>query len=340
MQAKKAEAEPAPRGLYFSRMSQIFLFTGEGSFLLREERNAWQQAFVAKHGADNLLRLDGHAISYRQLLDEVSVMPFLADKRLVMVEGIPRFEKEEVEALPAHVHQACVLVFLDPKPDKRLGGVKSLLALATVKEFRPVTGAALRQWAKEYAGRQGASIDDAAVTALLETVGDDQDMLAREIEKLCTHAGAAITKAHVESLAVPSGEQEVWQLSNLIARGDAPGAIRYARRLLGQGEDPHSVWNILLWMVRMLVMVHAAVQDGERNPAKIAGKAEVPFPSARTLLPLAEKASTKNVSSLVSWASHTDQLLKTGGYRATGEAPQELLALIDECVLRCTALKA
>lgn len=319
-------------------MPQLFLFTGEGSFQLREERMAWQNAFIAKHGADNLLRLDGAKLTYRQLLDEVSVMPFLAEKRLVTVDGIPRFEKEEAEALPSHIHEACILVFSDPKPDKRLGGVKALLKLATVKEFHPMAGAALRNWVKQYALHQGSAIDDAAAAALLETVGDDQEMLAREIEKLCTGAGKTVTRAHVEALAVPSGEQEVWQLSNLIAQGNAPGAIRYAQRLIVQGEDPHSVWNILLWMVRMLVMVHAAVQDGERNPAKIAGKAEVPFPSARTLLPLAEKASTRNIASLVSWAAQTDVLLKTGGYRASGDAPQELLALIDECVLRCTAL--
>ncbi len=334
--SKSPFPEPKRHFCYTCGVSQLFLFTGEGTFLMREERRAWQEAFIAKHGPENLLRFDGRELSYRQLLDEISIMPFLAEKRLVIVDGIPRMEKEEMEALPRCIHPACVLLICDPKPDKRLGGVKALLKIATVKEFHPVVGQALRLWIRKRAGLGGSHIDDAAITLLLETVGDDQEMLVREIEKLCVSAGGSVvTSEQVTELSVPSGEQEIWQLSTLIAQGNSAGALRYAKRIIEQGEDPYSLWNVLLWVVRMLVMTHAAILEGERNPARIAGKAEIPFPTARTLLPLAERSSTKNISSLLSWSVEADRLLKTGGYRATGEAPQELLALIDECILRC-----
>lgn len=324
---------------YSEFVNQIFLFTGEGTFVLREERRKWQDAFRQKHGAENLLHLDAAKLTYRALLDEVSVMPFLAEKRLVIVEGIPRFEKEEMEALPQHMHPSSLLVFSEPKPDKRLGSVKVLQKIATVKEFTAPAGAGLRQWIRQYAQSLGSSMDDRAAEALLHVSGDDQQMLSLEIQKLATAAsGKPITVELVSSLAVRSGEQEIWHLSSLIAKGDAAGALTYVRSLAELGEDPYSLWNVLLWMIRMFVMVHASAMDGERNPAKVASAAEVPFPTARTLLPLAQSADPRRVAELVRWTTAADIHLKTGGYRVTSEAPQELFALIDECVWRCAGV--
>lgn len=320
-------------------MGQLFYFTGENGFLLREERRQWRERFALKHGAENMLSLDAASVDFRTLIDEVGAAPFIAEKRLVVIDGTPKFTKQEVEALAGHIHPDCILLICDPKPDKRLGGAKALLKAATMKEFPPLEDRALLQWMPQYAKQQGASIDEPAARLLLRTVGGNQEMLAREIEKLAAaRAGSAIAASDVELLAVPSGEQEVWQLTNDLSRGDVDAALRYARTLLGQGEDPFSLWSILLWMLRSLVAVAAASAVGERNPAKIASAMGVPFPTARTLLPLASSLGLSRVRGLLDWAVEADIDLKTGGYRATGEAPEELLALIDQFIVRCGAL--
>src|SRR5439155_14243659 len=65
--------------------------------------------------------------------------------------------------------------------------------------------------------------------------------------------------------SVPSGEQEIWTLTGVLARGDLSGALHYAHTLLRSGEDPFSLWNVLLWMVRSLTSVSLCVWDGERR---------------------------------------------------------------------------
>jgi DNA polymerase III delta subunit len=145
-----------------------------------------------------------------------------------------------------------------------------------------------------------------------------------------------VTAADVTELAVPSGEQEIWALTNYLAAGRREDALRYAQRLLERGEDAFSLWNILLWMLRTLTTVTAAVQAGERQPAQIASLYRVPFPTAKNLLPLASRLSLPSLRALVEWGAAADVQLKTGGYRATQEAPQELTALIDRFILLCT----
>ncbi len=318
-------------------MAPVYFFTGENAFALRQEKVRWTGEFAAKHGAENLLQVDGNAISLRNILDEVSVGAFIAEKRLVVVRGLPRWTKEEMRLFLDAVHPSSVVLFCDPAPDKRLGGYKELAAAATVKDFPALRGAQLRDWVLSYARQQGGVLEPSAATLLLEIVGEEQDMLAQEIAKLAL-LGRPATLADVRMLAVPSGGQEVWQLTTLIAKADLPGALAYVQLLLRSGEDAFSLWNILLWLLRCLGAVSLCAAEGERNPAKIASIAGVPFPTARMLLPLAQDIPPRALRPLIAWAVRADRDLKTGGYRATSEAPQELLSLVDDLIVRCCRL--
>lgn len=320
-------------------MQNVHFFTGENDHALAKERRRWSDEFALKHGPENRIQIDGSAISLRELLDEVSAAPFIAAKRLVILRGMPRFTKEEMQVLLQSLHPDCVLLVCDSAPDKRLGGLKYLLTVATVKEFPRLRGRTLLEWMQREAAVQGCAIGSRAAELLLATIGDDQQMLAQEIGKLAL-GGGPITEDRVRLLAVPSGEQEIWQLTTILTHGDLPGALGYAQSLLRSGEDPFSLWNILLWVLRCLTAVALCVSEGERNPAKIASSAGVPFPTARMLTPMAQSLTLPQLRALLDWAATADRDLKTGGYRATAEAGQELVALIDELIVRCCTIRS
>ncbi|MDD4318816.1 MAG: DNA polymerase III subunit delta [Candidatus Peribacteraceae bacterium] len=316
--------------------ANFFYFTGENAYALREELGKWKRQFMERHGEENLLVLPAATVRFRSFLDEAGVAPFIAAKRFILVEGTPPFSKEEVEALPSSIHPDCIVVIADARPDKRLNAVKALAKAAEMKEFPLLKGAPLLHWMDRYAEACGVTLTRPVSSALLDVVGEDQDALSREIEKLALYAtGTPLTPAHVEALAVPSGERKVWQLTQYLAEGKRGGAMRYARQLLEHGEDPYAVWSVLLWMLQSLVSVRAAVRGGERQPARIASQFRVPFPTARALLPLASRIADDRLHDFLSWAAGSDVHLKTGGYRASRDAPEELICLIDSFIIRC-----
>ncbi len=318
---------------------QFFYFTGENAYALREEVRMWLEQFAHKHGSENLLSLDASNVRLRDLLDEISVAPFIAEKRLVVLRGTPAFSGEEVEKLKEALHPDCILVIADPAPDKRTIAFKAFKKHATLKEFPSLQDKALRLWMARIAAARGATFAPDATDRLLERIGIGQDELSHEIEKLALYAsGLPIQAAHVDLLCPPSREQEVWGLTQYLSEGRSRDALRYARMLLQGGEDPISLWNLLLWMLRTLVSVTAAVHAGVRQPAAIASQFKVPFPSARNMLPLAQKIELPALMSLVAWAVETDRELKTGGYKASKEAPEEIVALIDGFILRSAGL--
>lgn len=315
-------------------VSQIHLFTGENAYLLSRERRNWIQEFCKRHGDQNLLRLEGAGITFRELLDEGSTAPFLGEKRLIVIDGIPRWSKEEVALLPLQLHEATVLLFVDPKPDKRLAGTKELLTIATVNNLTPLPPRQLRQWTTQEVQSQGCRISDAAVQRLLDLIGNDQQSLSQEISKLTLYARSrAITEEDIERLVVPSAEQEVWHLTGLIARGKSAEALQYAKHLSVHGEGPAGVWNILLWMLRCLVSVVGAVQEGARNPGAIASVTKVPFPTVSALLPLAKAIDLESLKRFIEAMSRREVDLKTGALRMSGDSIEEVASAVDAFIV-------
>ena len=72
----------------------------------------WIAEFEKKYGPENLSRLQAKEITLPTLLDEISSVPFLAEKRLVIVQGIPSFAKEDIEMLPkSYTPTSCSSIF-------------------------------------------------------------------------------------------------------------------------------------------------------------------------------------------------------------------------------------
>ncbi|HVW67017.1 MAG TPA: DNA polymerase III subunit delta [Candidatus Peribacteraceae bacterium] len=317
-------------------MSQIFLFTGENTYLLRRERERWIDEFRRKHGDENCLVADGQKISVRELWDDVSMLPFLAERRLVVVDTVPRCTREDIQTLARSIHPQVVLLFCDPKVDKRTSGAKELLDTAEVKQFAALKRPQLEQWLKTYASGKNAALSDDARGLLLEYLGEDMNLLAQEVDKLSLFAaGKGISKTDVEQQTIPSDEGIVWRMTDLMTQGKKSVAVSYAHRMLSRGGDAYGLWALLLSTLKNIVLVHAAVHSGITSSKDIAEKSGIhPF-ALRSLQPFASKIKREQLETFVAWAAQSDRDLKTGRIRATDEAPEEIRVLIDQFLLKC-----
>lgn len=313
----------------------IICFLGENFFALREEQQRWKERFWEKYDDHNFLVLEGAELTVRTLLDEVGIAPFLVERRLVFVHGIPRFSREEMETILAHSHPDVILVFVDPAPDRRLGGVKMLLQHATIHQFPPLRGKKLMEWMRRASATAGVTIEEDALRALVEYVGEDQEVLYHELQKLCLYVGSGtIGRHHVDTLTVAtSTEGMIWQLSELISGRNPRKALVYIQELLERGEDPFRLWNTLLWMLRHFLQVSMLQAEGMREQDIVRRIALRPQ-MAQTCLVVARSTNILRLREVLRHALNADRSIKTGEYRASGAEPGELLALVDQLVLR------
>lgn len=317
-------------------MENIHVFIGENSYDLLREKSRWIVEFGKKHGQENIGRINGAECSIRELLDEVSVFPFLAEKRLIVVEDIPKSTKEDIQLLVTCVHPSALIMFVDAKPDKRSGGVKELLKVSTIHTFEPLANVPLQNWMRAYGKEVGVALDPSAVQVLIEYVGSNQAMLAQEIAKLASFMPSkTIKKGDVELLCIPTDEGVIWKISDMLASGNTNGALSFAHRLIDRGGDAYGLWAILCNMLKNVVSVYAAVEAGMRSQEEIAAMTGIHPNAVRSLFPYCKRIQKEDLAAFLAWAASAERGLKTGEFRPTKEAPQEIDALVDAFILQC-----
>jgi DNA polymerase III delta subunit len=169
-------------------------------------------------------------------------------------------------------------------------------------------------------------------------VGEEQDLLDQEIAKLSLYASTRtgrITRADVEEIVLPTDEGIIWKMTDMISAGRKNDAFSYATRMIDRGGDPYGMWAVLLSMLKNVINVRGAAQDGGSDPKDIGQEIGLHFFAVRSLLPYARRVKEGALSRHLETTVSSDIALKTGGYKATDEAPEELLALIDRFILTC-----
>lgn len=316
-------------------LPSLFFFTGENEYRLKQEWRQWKTQFIAKHGEENLLVLSSKDLALRDILDAVASAPFIAEKRLVMIEGIPKIEKEGLTTVIEAMHPQTILVIVESKPDKRLTLTKVLLKEATVKEFKPFTPKELQSFLMAEAQKLGATISPDAAHELIEIVGNEPWMLASEVQKLALFAAPTITKEHVLKMAIPSGERIIWGMTNLLGEKRIEDALAFFQEQLLRGEDPYGIWTILLNMMKNTVMVWACMQAGVTRNDAIARETKMSPFAVRGVMPLAQSLSAEQIVWLTRFVAESDIALKSGGFRYTNEHQEEVIALVERAILAC-----
>ncbi|MGE0134364.1 MAG: DNA polymerase III subunit delta [Dehalococcoidia bacterium] len=282
----------------------LHLYTG--SLVPREDSDAFRlheayEALRRELDTDGMLGTNTTVLPARGLapdtvIQHLSTIPFLAQARLVAVEGLlgalgsRRGVLEQwqplVDFLPV-MPETSHLVLLDLAPERedrltleRSPLLRALRAVpgADVREFRALrlfgrdSGNEVARWIEGRARERGVPFQRDAAEALSDLVGADLWVAAGEIEKLGHYAaGRPVTVADVRLLTPASRDADVFALVDAVAEGRAPAALRLLRQLVEQGEHPTRLQAMIARQVRALVRAAELVAQGA--PERAIGEA-------------------------------------------------------------------
>jgi DNA polymerase-3 subunit delta len=129
---------------------------------------------------------------------------------------------------------------------------------------------ALPKWVVAQAQRLGLQLDGAAAQALVGHVGDRQQRLQRELEKLALEYGdgARIGVEEVDAVAALSAERPVWTLVDALVGRDPAASVRAFLELRSQGEALPRLIPLIARRLRDVLLIARALEAGE-SPARI-----------------------------------------------------------------------
>jgi DNA polymerase III subunit delta len=190
----------------------------------------------------------------------------------------------DAEALDAGARTAVLAVARDPGPSTalvlRAAGVgrqarffKELQGFARVKQAARLKPSERANWLRAEVRRQGRQADQAAIAALLDTVGSDLRELAGALAKLhvAVPPPAGFTAGHVAEFLSHTADRGVFELTDAVFAGNAATALGHLDSLLGQGEDVLGLLAMLARQLRLLLRVNDHPGESAGQVAQLVG---------------------------------------------------------------------
>jgi DNA polymerase-3 subunit delta len=242
------------------------------------ERRARLRALAEAPGADASVELlEGDTATPAGVAEALAAMTLAIGRRVIVVEGVERWRQADIEktlvpALAQMPPDTTLALFAREEsrvkaPEALHKAVKAaggqIVAQATVKPWE------LPGWAREQAARIGLSLDAAAAKALVAQVGDRQQRLLRELEKLALEGdaddagGVAIDVQRIDDRAAHSAEWRAYALADALVAANARAATLSYLRLREQGERLSGLIYLMSQRVRDALAVALRLQAGE-----------------------------------------------------------------------------
>jgi DNA polymerase-3 subunit delta len=183
----------------------------------------------------------------------------------------------------------------------------------------------LPKWVNARASELGLTLESEAARTLVQNVGDRQQRLLRELEKLAlmNGEGAAISGADVEELTASSAERKAWTLADALLAGDAGAALRVYLALRAQGER---VPGLMYWMSQRLRTAHEVAQaiDAGEPVAQIKRRLRMPSRAADKLIADAQRAGADQLREALIQIADLELASRGGG---SGGASEDTAAM-------------
>ena len=243
----------------------------------------------------NTTAFDGRNVTLTEVRTACDTLPFLAARRLVLVEGwltklLGRGEAGEEEPLPetstARDTLAALAEYLPALPEttalvfvekRGLPERNALLKTAAanewgyVKFFDVPKGEALMGWIRARAKAEGGEFSRDAAQALAAVEGDPR-ALGHEIRKLLSYVNFArpVEVADVETLTPAGGETKIFDMVDALGQRRGQTAMRELRKLLDQ-EEPLYVLGMIVRQFRLMLQAKEMLEAraGEADVARV-----------------------------------------------------------------------
>lgn len=281
----------------------------------------------------NTTHLDGRSLTMSELIHACDAIPFMGERRLVIVENLlQRFDPRKggrseadqqlVKALRGYLPQLPETTRLICVESKALHGNNPILKQAAkdehgyVREFATPRHGAVSRWVSQRVQEKGGKIQAGGVMMLAAYGGEDLRLLDQEIEKLLIYAGdRPITEADVRKLAPAAVESNVFAMVDALGQRDRRQAITRLHELMEAGESPIYLLYMITRQFRILTQVKELAGQGLHQAAIQSRLGLHPF-VAKKALAQARKFSLGQLNSVYRKILETDEAIKTGRLEA------------------------
>ena len=270
-----------------------YLIHGDDHGRIAERRARLRAMAEAESGPNGVELFEQDACTADAVAAALSAMTFAIGRRFVIADGVERWKEADVAPVAAALEGMDPDILTVAFFAREDGRVKAPAALRTAVEavggqiaaettLRPRE---LPRWLVAQASELGVELDQQGARALVAQVGERQQRLLRELEKLALEygSGARLGVEEVQASCASSAERKLWTLADALVAGDEKTATRALLELRQQGERLPGLLYGMVRRVRDALAIAEALAAG-RPPAQIKRGLRMPSFAADRLI--------------------------------------------------------
>jgi DNA polymerase III subunit delta len=301
-------------------LKSAYLISGDDDAKIDAWRARVRKRAEEERGPGGLEVFDAASSEPGEVAVALAALTFDPGTRYVLVDGAGAWKAAQLgplEATLADMPPDTVLVaIVRGKPLKQLCAAIDK-AGGEHREYAAPKPWELPKWTAERGRDLGLQVDKEAAKELVALVGQSQQRLSRELEKLALaiHPRTNVSQSDVEASAASDTSPQAYDLADALVAGDLRATLALAEQLESHGERPgRLVWPV----VRRLREVHraAALLDSGMPDAKVGEALRAPPWLAKKTVARAKKADRAALERAICVFADLEVEMRGGGSEA------------------------
>lgn len=227
---------------------------GEVPELVEKKSNEIVESYLNEKKDDfNYVKYNLYDTSFNQIIEEALTMPFISEKKAIVVKNAFIFTGEKVSK-DIQPNNEQVNEFLEKydgenfiifevyqnKLDERKKITKTLKKTSKLAKVEQMSEQEIKNWIKNKLHENFKDIKQDALDLFIELTGINFNIVSQELEKIILFLGErpTINKKDVEEIINRSLEQNVFLLTEYIQKGEKYKAIQLIKDLIVMKEEP------------------------------------------------------------------------------------------------------
>lgn len=234
--------------------NNIMAIYGEVPELVEKKSNEIVESYLNEKKDDfNYVKYNLYDTSFNQIIEEALTMPFISEKKAIVVKNAFIFTGEKVSK-DIQPNNEQVNEFLEKydgenfiifevyqnKLDERKKITKTLKKTSKLTKVEQMSEQEIKIWIKNKLHENFKDIKQDALDLFIELTGINFNIVSQELEKIILFLGErpTINKKDVEEIINRSLEQNVFLLTEYIQKGEKYKAIQLIKDLIVMKEEP------------------------------------------------------------------------------------------------------
>lgn len=250
------------------QFKNCYLLFGEEDYLRKQYRDRLRLA-LTQGDTMNCHYFEGKDVNAGEVIDLAQTLPFLAQRRVIVIENSGLFKKggEELANYLQNLPETTCLIFVETEIDKRSRLFKAIKEVGCISEFPIQDERTLHRWIAGLASKEGKTMSAADISYFLEKTGTDMENIRTELEKLFCYTieKNAVTREDVDGICTRRITNQIFDMINAVADKNRKRALALYYDLLALKEPPMRILFLIARQFNLLLQVKGCREKGYDN---------------------------------------------------------------------------